>query len=202
MPGLIALGYVIETLTAVSRGEEDLPAFEDWGNLLVLGLKSFVVNIAYTIVPTLIMFVSLIVALSGASSTDTSGLGIVGTVGVLTGLLLSLPLMYIIPAAYTNLGRTGKMGSAFDFGTLKPVVTSKKYFVSALFSLFIFMAVSILLTIVSIVTFGLGYLFFPFVVFWVYLAGCYMFGLAFGETTQNRPSHPPETNATFVDRDI
>ncbi|WP_049970119.1 DUF4013 domain-containing protein [Haladaptatus cibarius] len=202
IPGLIAMGYVIETLAAVSRGEEELPAFEDWGNLLMLGLKSFVVNLAYTIVPTLIIIVSIVVGLSGAGSTDTSGLGaglgIVSLVGVLVGFLLSLPIAYIIPAAYTNLGRTGKMGSAFDFGTLKPVVTTKKYFFGALFSFFILMAVGVVFSIVSIFTFGLGYVFYPFAMFWVYLAGSYMFGLAFKETTQSQQNQPPETNASFT----
>ncbi|WP_435154647.1 DUF4013 domain-containing protein [Haladaptatus sp. DFWS20] len=203
IPILMAMGYVIEALAAVSRGEEDLPEFDDWGNLLVLGLKSLVVNIVYSIVPAVIVLVSFIIGVGGMSSTDTSGLGagvgFVGLLGVLIGMILSLPIAYILPAAYTNLGRTGKIGSAFDFETIKPIVTSRKYLFAAVLSFFIAMAGGVAFSIISIVTFGLGYVFYPFFMFWLYLVGGYMFGSAFNETTQHQRPQSPEPSASTLD---
>ncbi len=56
----------------------------------------------------------------------------------------------------------------------------------------------IVFSIFAVVTFGLGYLAAPFFYFWLYLAGSYMFGTAFGAATSQR-GQSPRADATPTD---
>nr|WP_227353934.1 DUF4013 domain-containing protein [Haladaptatus salinisoli] len=110
----------------------------------------------------------------------------IGVLGLLVSAVLLFVVQYVLPAALTNAGRTGTVGGAFDFGTLGPVLTSKEYIVAVVSVFLVAVAGGIAFSVVAIVTLGLGYLAAPFFYFWLYLAGSYVFGTAFGAATRQR----------------
>jgi len=115
VPGLIVFGYLIRVLRQARDDETaEVPAYDEWGTLLVDGLKAAIVTIGYVVVPVLIgLFVVFAVFLSfttvtvvetgDASSSDgvvvgdgviveseaaTDGLGAFGAIALLVSVLL------------------------------------------------------------------------------------------------------------------
>lgn len=189
VPGLAVYGYYVRVLEATSRGEEEAPAFEDWGELVVDGLKAAVIGFAYAIVPYVLFLV--VGGLFGASAGMGEGGGAsgalagLGLVTLLLGLVLAFVVSYVTPAAITNFAREGRISAAFDFSTLKTVLVSNSYVLAVVLVFALAVAVWFLFAAVALFTFGLGLLIIlpllPFFYFWLYLVGAYMFGTAFGE---------------------
>lgn len=185
---LPVFGYVVETFAAVSEMEEAPPEFEDWSNLTVVGLKAFLATLAYTIPAGVVIFVSVAVFGAGLGSVTRqsdvgaamAGLGLVGT---LLSFVVYLVVLYVLPAALTNLGREGRFGAAFDFGTIGTVITSNAYVVATLLAIAVSIVVAIL-TFVAVITIIFGIVLIvlgPFVQFWLYLVFAHMYGSAFGD---------------------
>jgi hypothetical protein len=182
IPAFALLGYSVWVLAGAARGEREPPAFEDWGTMIVDGLKATVVAIVYGIVPFVLIFVSFfVIAGGGASGSDTAA-GILGGIGLL-GMLLSFVAMfvlyYVIPAALTNMALEGSLGAAFDFGTIKQAVFSADYLVAWLIPFVIAFVMNLVVFALAITVVGL--LVVPFIQFYVQVAVFYMFGTAFGK---------------------
>ncbi|MCE7699355.1 MAG: DUF4013 domain-containing protein [Methanobacterium paludis] len=60
IPIFLALGYIFKVLKASLAGLEELPEFNEWIDMLVDGIKVFVVYIAYFLPAILIMIFSVI----------------------------------------------------------------------------------------------------------------------------------------------
>lgn len=124
-------GYFVEVLDRTASGNDVPPAFEDWGALIVTGLKAVVIGFVYLLVPTVLG--GIVVAGSGlgiglAGEGPAAGLGALGVlVGGLLWLALSLVVAYLLPAALANFAERRRIGAGFDFGTLKPVWLSRTY---------------------------------------------------------------------------
>lgn len=185
-PLFIVYGYMIQAMAAASRKEEEPPAFEDWSELLVDGLKASIVGIAYALVPIVIMFTTAGVLGAGADAGGNAGgvLAGIGAVGFLVVVVLLFGLQYALPAALTNFGREGNIGAAFDFGALKPVLTSGEYVKAVVLMFGVAFIGGIAFSVFALVTLGIGYLVAPFFYFWLYLAGSYLFGTAFGNVVE------------------
>lgn len=86
VPWLLALGYVFRALKAPIAGSNELPDFEQWGEMLVDGLKVFVVQLSYFLIPGLIIFLGLwtsinsLISIEGAVKPSTAVFGILGEV--------------------------------------------------------------------------------------------------------------------------
>lgn len=181
VPTFIVYGYLMRVLRATMRGEERVPEFDDWGEMLVDGLKAFVITLVYSIVPLVlgVVFIGfgLLTAFTGGSA-DSGILAGLGTVGILFGILLttvlSLVAAYIIPAALANYGETGRVGSGFAFGELRPVLSSSKYLTAWGYAILIALGAGILTGIVSVT--GVGAIVAPFVSFYVGVAAAFIFG--------------------------
>lgn len=183
VPPFAAVGYLVRTLAGASRGEAEPPAFEEWGGLVVDGFKAFLISLAYALAPLVLLAVFMAVLGAGGRASDGAS-GILAGVGVVAMLLyfaVALAINYVLPAAITNFGREGSMGAAFDFETLKPVLTSGSYIKAVLLTFVVAIAIGVAFSVFAFVTLGLGYLVAPFVYFYVYLAAAYMFGTAFGD---------------------
>ncbi|MFC4552648.1 MULTISPECIES: DUF4013 domain-containing protein [Halorussus] len=192
IPSFILYGYMVQAMTAVSRGEDEPPAFEEWGDLLVDGVKAVVIGIAYSFVPFVLM-VMVFVAMIGGSSAggDTAGVAAgLGLVGMLVALVLSFAIQYVLPAALTNFGREGSIGAAFDFDELKPVLLSGDYLKAVVLTFGIALVGGVGFLVFALVTLGIGYILAPFFYFWLYLAGSYMFGTAYANVS---PVEPPSS---------
>lgn len=182
VPAFALVGYLVWVLAGAARGEEEPPAFEDWGTMTVDGLKATAVAIVYGIVPFVLVFVSILVTTGGAASGNDAAAGIFGGLGIF-GLLVSFLAMfvlyYLIPAALTNMALEGSMSAAFDVATIKEAVLSADYLVAWLVPFVIAFVVNIVVFVLALTVIGL--LFVPFIQFYVQVAVFYMFGSAFGK---------------------
>ncbi|MFW5934497.1 MAG: DUF4013 domain-containing protein [Halolamina sp.] len=182
VPAIALMGYLVWVLGGAARGEEEPPAFENWGDMIVDGLKATAVAIVYGIIPFVLVFISIFVIAGGTASGSETGMGILGGIGLL-GMLVSLVAMfllyYLIPAALTNMALEDSFGAAFDFGTIKQVILTGDYLVAWLipFVLAALMNVVVFLLAVTVV----GLIVVPFIQFYVQVAAFYMFGVAFGK---------------------
>lgn len=189
LPILPVMGYTLRVIERTVAGEEEPPEWEDWGELTVDGLKMFVVSLVYSIVPVAVVLgLGMTVMGVGAAAGDNGG-GIIAGFGFMMILLL-IPAMfvvyYLLPAALGNMATEGNLGAAFDFGAIKPVVTSSEYFIAVLMPIVIGIILNVVTFVLAITI--IGYVFVPFVSFYGQVAIFRMFGLAFKENSDGAGS--------------
>lgn len=185
-PAFLVTGYMVRAMAASSRGVAEPPAFEDWTGLFVDGIKATVVGTVYSLVPMVLMLLTVGMLSAGSSAGGNAGGLLVGlgAFGLFVGVILVFAIQYVFPAALTNLGREGRLGAAFDFDTLKPVLTSREYIKAVVLMFGAAFVSGIAFMVFALFTLGIGYLVAPFFSFWLYLAGSYMFGTAFGDVVE------------------
>jgi len=55
IPVFLVVGYNLRVLKATIAGFDELPEFDEWGEMFIDGVKVFVVTIAYMIIPLIII---------------------------------------------------------------------------------------------------------------------------------------------------
>lgn len=138
IPAVLVSGYVLAVIRGKAGGDDSPPAFEDWGELFVDGLKVWAVGIVYAIVPValgVMVFGGAVASIATGSDVGLA-LGLLGAgIGGLVLLAIGLVLYYFLPASLANLAVTGRLGAAFDIDTIRAAVTSKAYAVPWLWAL-------------------------------------------------------------------
>ena len=200
LPLFLVVGYLLRVLRATMRGDEEPPVFDDWGDLAVDGLKGFVIGLVYFFIPGVIgtVFVAFGVASAVAGGSDAAGIfgGVTALVGLLVAFVLSLVAAYITPAALSNYAETDRMGAAFAFGELKPILFSGKYATAWLYA-FAILIVAGIITGARAPT-GVGAILAAAVSFYAYVAMYYIFGTTWGEMhpVAMRGDETPDEKAT------
>lgn len=131
IPLFLALGYMFRVVKATLAGIDELPAFEEWGEMLVEGIKLFLVYLIYSLPAIIIGIFSFISLWSSVSSityiTQASGGTLTpemffsifsGTalVGLIFAGLYSLVIYPIMAVAIGNMAYyNGDFGAAFRF---------------------------------------------------------------------------------------
>jgi len=201
LPVLFMLGYVVRVLRTSVDGEAEPPAFDTWGDLLVDGLKAFVIGLVYSLVPLLLTVAAtlaiaipvgtFVVTTPGevASSAGAAGLGAVSAVLVLFGLGLllvagvaSLALAYVLPAALVAFASSGRMASAFAFGDLWQVLRTGTYGVGWLLALAVSVVASAAVGALAVVP-VLGYVVGAFVSFYALVVAARLYGESYAKAT-------------------
>ncbi|MDQ2071978.1 DUF4013 domain-containing protein [Haloarcula sp. NS06] len=177
-------GYLLRVIGTTVEGESEPPAWDDWGELIIDGIKFSIVGLVYSIVPVAVIFGigSVLLGLGGAAG--ESGGGIIAGFGFMTILLL-IPVMflvyYIVPAALANMAVEGSLGAAFDFSLLKNVVLTSDYFIAVLMPIVVGIITNIISNILAVTVIGLVLV--PFVTYYGQVAVFRMFGTAFASQT-------------------
>ncbi|WP_306052407.1 DUF4013 domain-containing protein [Natronococcus wangiae] len=127
IPIFLVWGYIVRVLDRTSRGDDEAPVFEEWGELTVDGAKAFAIILAYSLVPVVvggILFGGVWLATGGTP-------GSIGAAGfVLAGLLtvaLFVAAAYVSPAALANFTAERRIGAGFDLESLRPVLSTGTY---------------------------------------------------------------------------
>ena len=113
-------GYYIKTLRGSIEGKLGLPEWDDWGDLFVKGLMVAIIGFIYSLIPLIVLFVSIGGVITAAiSSGDFSAASISAIVG---GSLFSVVLMLIVclvlPMALSIYAKEDSIGAAFRIGEI------------------------------------------------------------------------------------
>ncbi len=181
VPTVFVLGYVVRTLRGVLDGVEEPPAFDDWNDLGMDGLKALAIGIAYSLVPTAIVVAALFATgLTAGLGGSGSGSGLaVGLIILLAGLLVtavSLVAAYVLPAAIVAWVRTDRLGAAFSPAEIRVYAFSRTYATGWLVAFGISLAAGVVISLLNAVV--VGALLAPFITFYANVAGAHAIGSA------------------------
>jgi hypothetical protein len=187
IPTFFVIGYLLRVIRAAGAGDEQAPAFDDWGDMGIEGVKAFAVTFVWSLIPVAIASVLVFFGVLGVAS-NNSGLGAVGflllLVSALVTLILSLALAYVLPAVLANFAHEGTIGSGFDFGTIRQVVTDREYARGWVYAFAVILGVAVVIGVINVIpllgqliTFVLG----PFAFFYASVAAYYIIGKTFAE---------------------
>lgn len=179
IPLFVVVGYYVRVLRGTMHDENEPPVFDDWGAMLMDGLKGFAIYLVYGLVPAIIGTVIVFVGIGGAVAGDSGAAGAIGSLVALVGLLvafvLGLAAAYIIPAALANFVENDDVMAGFAFGELRAVITTKAYAMGWLTAFALLLGAGILTSVLSIVPF-IGTVIGVFVTFYAAVAAFYVIG--------------------------
>lgn len=174
VPTILVAGYTLRVLATV-RADPDapLPEWDEWGDMLVDGLKAFVVSLVYGIGPLLLLgalVAAVFVPVVGSVPRVTSILFVLLAV---LALGLTIVGLYALPAALVRLATTGRIGAAFAVGPMWSLLSSGSYLTGWLYALAITLVAGIVGSILA-ATF-VGGILTPVVVWYGTLAAAYCY---------------------------
>jgi hypothetical protein len=207
IPLVAVNGYFVRTLDAVVRGE-DAPVFDDWGELIVDGIKLIAVGFVYFLVPFVLYMIAAVTFFSSVP-TDPAATPAASTVGgtavllFLASMLLFLVVGYFAPAGVANFAYTGRLGAAFSFGEVWDIAIDSDYFVALLLVFVLYVAFGVVVFVLTLVTLGLFYPVFlllgSFFSFYLYVAMLYLVGRGYARSRQLDTEPGPGTDAGLTD---
>lgn len=158
---ILISGYFVRVLRSAGRDEETPPVFDEWGELLIDGIKYIGISLIYFLIPTVISFILLAI------------LGFDSIVGLLFMVVLMLVIMYLLPAALTNFALTDSVDAAFDLSAITDAAFTSEYFVAIVLAILVGLVLGIIGSILSIVLVGIAVLFYMnIVVHYIFGQGC------------------------------
>ena len=190
VPWIFLVGYYMRILGRTGSGNDELPSFDRFGDLLKKGAVYCLLLFVYYLVPLGIVAVS---ALLGVGIGGDGG-GILAILGILLAGVLSLGLTYVFPAALTHYATEDDIMAAFAFSDIVAIVSTTDYVMAWLFGFALFFGAGLL-------AFGLGLI--PFIgailasalQFVIGIPAFRAFGLAYRKgsraATQSEPSAAP-----------
>ncbi|ADJ15204.1 DUF4013 domain-containing protein [Halalkalicoccus jeotgali] len=189
LPLLALCGYYVAVLRRVAAGDPDPPQFRNWGRLIVDGLRFLAVSIAYAIPFALLLGLFFAVLAASEAAVGSSAAETVAAIGaVLTALLAVGSLVayaYLQPLALANLAREGRLGAAFDLGTIRKAGLSRAYATAWALGALVWAVGAALEGALWVVTIGL------FVGFYADVARYYLYGRGLGRALSGPPAREP-----------
>ena len=192
VPAVLVQGYVLRVLGRVADGDTDPPAFDDWGALAVDGVKALVVAAVYAVVP-----VVLAVAFVGGGVAVADSAPLVGALAALVGaaivLVTAAAALYVAPAALVRLARSGRVGAAFEFDALRPVLARREYATGWLMALGVLLAAGLLGSALAAVP-VVGWLAAVFVGFYAQVTAAYLYATSYAEASDRGLRTEPDVD--------
>ncbi|MFC6835263.1 DUF4013 domain-containing protein [Halomarina ordinaria] len=193
VPVFLLVGYTVRVLRAALT-DRDPPAFDEWADLLVDGVKAFVIGVVYFVIPLAILAIAAVAG--GVSVNAGSGLGTIlaGGVSLLVGLLalvVGLAFLYVFPVGLVRFAETDRLGSAFEFRSFTPVLTNGTYAVAWLLALVVGVAAGVVNGVVLGVPL-LGFIGAALVSFYGGVVTAYLYGrgVALARGEERAPEEP------------
>lgn len=122
IPAFLVMGYFFRILKGSIAGFEELPDFEEWGEMFIDGLKLFIVQIVYFLIPAIVILIGIWASFASIStgyiSDPTAFIGIMGVTAII-GIILALILGLVANIAISNMAlNNGELGAAFRFSEI------------------------------------------------------------------------------------
>ena len=122
---IFVLGYHIRIIKSTIAGVDELPEFNEWGDMFVDGLKVLLVNIIYLLIPGIVILAGIFASIASLTATNASLasapisffaiIGVTGIIGVILALIFGLfSYMAIANMAYYD----SDLGAAFRFSEI------------------------------------------------------------------------------------
>lgn len=186
LPILPVYGYNLACIRTSVQGYDQPPLFQDWETLVVDGVKTFAIVLAYNLVPLALMGVFFLVVLGTGTATESGSLVAgMSLVFLLVIGLLSLAVSYVLPAAVSNFAVEGNVGAAFDTGTISTVITHGAYVKAFLVVAVVLVLANVIFTLLIFTI--VGALAVPWLTFFLYMAFARIFADAYVEATGAGP---------------
>ncbi|MCE5215245.1 MAG: DUF4013 domain-containing protein [Methanobacterium sp.] len=117
-------GYFLRIIKSTLAGYDELPEFDEWGDMFIDGLKVFVVSLVYMIIPMIVIFIGVFASITSLAVTSTGTytdpwafIGLMsGT--VIIGAILALIFGLIAYIAIANMALYDEIGAAFKFSEI------------------------------------------------------------------------------------
>ncbi len=129
---LIASGYIIKAAKGTMDKKDDLPEWEDWGNLFMTGLVVAVIGVIYMIPGLAAFLLSLGVVLFSTvpEAATISSIVAAGGISLILALILIPLAMLVAPMAIMRYVDKGNFSAAFGLGDILRKVFTGKYIVA------------------------------------------------------------------------
>ncbi len=156
VPLFLVLGYEYRVLDISTKGmvngNEKLPEFNDLVGMFVDGLKVFLVNIVYMIIPILI-YLAFAIA-SGGLSNLHSGIGNgIGIFGLIVFIIVLFIFFFMSLMAVTNMvAHDGALKKAFDFEGIWNIIDNIGWFRYVLFYIGLIIAQGVIVALTAIIS--------------------------------------------------
>ncbi|WP_254545202.1 DUF4013 domain-containing protein [Halomarina pelagica] len=187
IPAFLVMGYTVRVIRAALTDDEP-PVFDEWGNLFVDGLKAFLIGVGYFVIPVAFVVLAVGADLVVANVSGLAG-GILGAILAVVGIVLVLALWYVFPVGLARFARTGRMGSAFQFGEIRPVALTSTYAVAWLLALVVSaVAGAVSNWLFSLSLLGVETLLALGLTFYAGVVAAYLYGRGVGEATPLEPA--------------
>jgi len=116
-------GYTFRILKSTFAGFDELPEFDEFGELIIDGIKVAIVSIVYLIIPAIVIGISVFSSITslGNSGTITDPTAFIGLLGgtVIIGLVLAVIFGIFQIIAIANMALyEGELGAAFRFSEI------------------------------------------------------------------------------------
>lgn len=204
VPIFLAFGYMFRALKASLAGVEELPDFEEWGLMLIDGIKLFIVQLIYML-PAIIIGILSIISLwsslwsltytaqvSGSTLTPDMIFGILGGFALLGLIIAGIYSLVIYPIMAVAIGNMayydGELGAAFRFGEIISTVSQIGWvdliiwYIVMLIIGFVIAFVASILTIIPIIGWLiLVFLIYPYIYLFYARAISWLYASAFDE---------------------
>jgi hypothetical protein len=202
VPGILVYGYLVQAVRERAEGATQPPAFEDWGELFVDGVKAWIIGIVYMLVPLVVFGVTVGGSLFAMATGTRAGAG-AGLAGLFGGLaisfVLSLVFGYVATAAVIHFACTGEFGAGFDFGTLRKLVMSPEYATPWLVSIALFIAANVVVNLLNVIPFIgslIAVVLSPFATFYVLVVATDLWAGGYNATLDEREESESVGTAT------
>lgn len=204
----IGLGYLFRILKATFAGIDEVPDFDDVGDMFIDGLKIFIVGIIYAI-PLIIIsaIIGAILGITGQAAAINAGtytgfdvFGLVATYAVYIIVAIIIGLVEYMAIANMAL-YDGDLGAAFKFSEVLERIAMigwGKYIVWYIIMVLLALVAAVISIIVGVFTFGIGFILviliiYPF--FAMFAARSLALLFASSEEGKEEPSEIPEKPA-------
>lgn len=194
LPWFFLQGYYFRVLRGVTNGDPDPPAFTRWVEMLVDGLKLFVLNVVVVAAVVVVQAAvgvamgtgSLLAGRPPAAEPGAAG-GALSVLGVFVLVGAIVLLSYVVPAMFANFARQDSVAAAFDASTVLSGVSTREYLLAWALAMVVGIVLGTIASLLSLLLVGI------FGLFYVQIATYYLFGRGFaaGLAAEDRVSPEP-----------
>ncbi|MBI5679784.1 MAG: DUF4013 domain-containing protein [Methanobacterium sp.] len=155
----MSTGYYLRIIKSTLAGVDEVPEFDNLGELFIDGIKVLIVGIVYMIIPMIIWLVALLpvflALLSGSQSSAIAGLSSILTIVLmLIAFIVTIIMSLLVLPAIVNMGLyDGSIGAAFRFSEVMEKISTIGWGSYILWIIAIWITMMILGLIIGIIGF-------------------------------------------------